>query len=98
VRRLDVVQLAPVPLNVVCFRFHPSGRTQAELNDLNQEILMRVQESGVAVPSSTLRDGRFAIRVAITNHRSRRDGFEVFIAAVRRIGREVSTALAMRAV
>jgi len=74
--------LAPAPLNVVCFRYAVPGVDDAELNGLNQEILLRVQESGVAVPSHTVLGGRFAIRVAITNHRSRREDFDLFARAV----------------
>jgi len=82
--------LAPVALNVVCFRLRPRGVAEAELNALNKEVLLRVQESGAAVPSSTVLDGKFAMRVAITNHRSRRGDFDVLMDAVREIGRKVT--------
>ncbi len=78
--------LAPVPLNVVCFRFVAPGVDGPGLNALNQEILLRIQESGLAVPSSTLLDGRLALRVAITNHRSRREDFGLLVDAVIRTG------------
>ena len=74
--------LAPVPLNVVCFRFVVPGKDDTALNALNQEILLRVQESGLAIPSHTLLNGKFAIRVAITNHRSRREDFDLLVKAV----------------
>ncbi len=74
--------LAPAPLNVVCFRFVVPGADDTRLNALNQEILLRVQESGVAVPSHTVLNGKFAIRVAVTNHRSRREDFDVLVRAV----------------
>jgi glutamate/tyrosine decarboxylase-like PLP-dependent enzyme len=82
--------LAPAPLNVVCFRVKLPGKTEAELNALNQEILLRIQESGVAVPSHTILEGRFAIRVAVTNHRSRREDFDLLVKSV------VETASALR--
>jgi aromatic-L-amino-acid decarboxylase len=50
--------LAPVALIVVCFWFRPVGYAEAELNALNKELLLRVQKSGVAVPSSTVLSGR----------------------------------------
>ncbi len=78
--------LAPVPLNIVCFRYTASGMGDAALNALNQEILLRIQESGLAVPSHTELAGRFAIRVAITNHRSRREDFDLLMRAVVEIG------------
>src|SRR5262249_49124694 len=45
--------LAPVPLNIVCFRPSPDGLSEAEANDLTKELLMQIHESGVAVPSYT---------------------------------------------
>lgn len=74
--------LAPVPLNVVCLRYRRPGATEAELNALNQEILLRIQESGLAIPSHTVLGGRFAIRVAVSNHRSRLEDFDLFVRGV----------------
>ena len=85
----DLELLAPVPLNIVCFRYAHAGQTEAALNDLNAEILLRLQEDGIAVPSSTMIQGKFAIRVAILNHRSRRTDFEMLVAAVVRLGQEL---------
>jgi len=81
--------LAPAPLNIVCFRVKLPGKSDTELNALNQEILLRLQESGVAVPSQTMLGGRFAIRVAVTNHRSRREDFDLLVKTVV----EISSAL-----
>jgi len=78
--------LAPVPLNVVCLRYVAPGFAGTRLDVLNREILMRIQEAGVAVPSHTVLDGRFALRVAITNHRSRREDFDLFVRTVVEIG------------
>jgi glutamate/tyrosine decarboxylase-like PLP-dependent enzyme len=84
VKRSSELELAAdVPLNIVCFRY--AGASDEE----NQEILMRLQESGVAVPSGTMLDGRFTIRVANTNHRSRRSDFELLVETVVRLGKEV---------
>ncbi|MCI0401981.1 MAG: pyridoxal-dependent decarboxylase [Acidobacteria bacterium] len=84
--------LAPVPLNIVCFRFVVEGVEEAALNRLNQDLLAALQESGVAAPSSTMLEGRFAIRVAITNHRSRREDFELLVRQSIRQGRELAEA------
>jgi glutamate/tyrosine decarboxylase-like PLP-dependent enzyme len=78
--------LAPVPLNVVCFRYRIPGASDGVLNALNREILLRVQESGVAIPSHTVLGGRFALRVAVTNHRSRREDFDLLVNAVTATG------------
>lgn len=83
--------LAPAPLNIVCLRYAPQPRSDhpEELDGLNREVLMRIQEQGVAVPSSTLVGGRFAIRVCISNHRTRREDLDGFLAAVVDIGGKV---------
>jgi aromatic-L-amino-acid decarboxylase len=87
-RRLEL--LAPVPLNVVCFRFRGRIDDENRLSALNKEILLRLQESGAASPSSTILGGRFAIRVANVNHRSRREDFEYLIREVIRLGEEIT--------
>jgi len=87
----DLELLAPVSLNVVCLRYRGTGMAdQEELNALNRELLIRLQEGGVAVASHTILDGRYAIRVAITNHRSQRTDFDLFVREVRRLGRELT--------
>lgn len=78
--------LAPTALNIVCFRYRRDGLDDEALNGINQEILMRLQEDGVAVPSGTMVRGRFAIRCAITNHRSRLEDFDALVAAIVRSG------------
>ena len=88
-RERDLELLAPVALNVVCFRYAPEGVASAALDALNEEILLRVQEQGIAVPSGTTLRGRYAIRVANTNHRSRRGDFDALVDAVLRIGAEL---------
>jgi glutamate/tyrosine decarboxylase-like PLP-dependent enzyme len=77
---------AEVPLNIVCIRYRGASDAQ------NKEILMRLQESGVAVPSGTLLSGRFAIRVAISNHRSLKEDFDLLVDSVEKIGRELAGA------
>lgn len=81
--------LAPVTMNIVCYRFAPAGVASEKLNDINKEIVMRLQEQGIATPSSTLLQGRYAIRIAITNHRSKSEDFEVLVNETLRIGKEL---------
>ncbi len=81
--------LAPVALNIVCFRYRAPGCDEEQLNALNQELLTRLYESGMAAPSYTTLDGRYALRAAITNHRSRREDFEILVNEVLKIGREL---------
>jgi glutamate/tyrosine decarboxylase-like PLP-dependent enzyme len=85
----DLELMAPVPLNIVCFRYRTAGRDDATLDALNQELLIQLHEQGIAVPSNALIGGRFAIRVAIVNHRSRLEDFDLLVREVRRIGAEL---------
>ncbi len=82
--------MAPVALNIVCFRYRVPGLDEPALDALNQELLIRLQEGGVAAPSYTRVRGRYALRAAITNHRSRREDFDAMVAEVLRIGRELA--------
>ena len=81
---------APVPLNVVTFRYRGRGMSDAQLDELNAEVVMRIQESGVAVPSTTRLKGRTVIRLAIVNHRTRDEDLEQLVAAVLETGRAVA--------
>ena len=72
-------RLAPVPLNIVCFRV-ASGA--ADLDRLNADIVADLQESGVGAPSTTVLDGRLAIRAAIVNHRTGPEDVEALVDAV----------------
>ncbi len=51
---------------------------------------MRIQEDGVAVPSATVLNGKFGIRVAITNHRTVMADLDLFAERLVAIGREVT--------
>lgn len=86
----DLELLAPVPLNVCCFRWRGADLPDEVLNRVNEETLVRLQEQGIAVPSGTVLGGRFAIRVANVNHRSRRDDFDALVEAVREIAPQVA--------
>ncbi|MBI4468034.1 MAG: hypothetical protein HY650_01795 [Acidobacteria bacterium] len=85
----DLELLTPVSLSIVCFRYAPEAVAEHQLDALNRELLIRIQESGIAVPSSTRLGGRYALRVAITNHRSRIEDFEDLVDAVLRLGAAV---------
>lgn len=76
-------------LNIVCFRYAVPHATAATLDRLNEEILLRIQESGTAVPSHTRLGGKFVIRVFITNHRTRMAHLDRLVADVLRHARDI---------
>jgi Glutamate decarboxylase and related PLP-dependent proteins len=84
----DLVVAAPAPLNVACIRYHPAGVSDEESDELNREIVVQLHERGIAVPSGGIVGGRYVIRIANTNQRTRREDFDVLLAAIVEIGRE----------
>ena len=72
------------PLNIVCFRYliERSRNIDLEtLNKLNKQILVNIQERGIAVVSPIVIGGdRFAMRMCITNHRTRKSDIDQFMA------------------
>jgi aromatic-L-amino-acid/L-tryptophan decarboxylase len=77
--------LAPVALNVVCFRYRAP-----DADALNDELVLGLQEDGVAAPSTTRVDGKLAIRVAIVNHRCRAADLDVLVEEVLARGARLS--------
>lgn len=82
--------LAPVSLNIVCLRFLEPALDQAALDKLNADIVADIQEAGIAAPSTTRVKGCLAIRVNITNHRTRRSDLDILVDAIVSKGRERS--------
>jgi glutamate/tyrosine decarboxylase-like PLP-dependent enzyme len=88
-RTPELQLLAPAPLNIVCFRYAPPGMNDEQLDALNREILLRLHETGVAVPSGTMVRGRYAIRCAITNHRTRYEDLDILVANTVQLGQSL---------
>lgn len=82
---------APVEVNIVCFRHRLAGADAAALKALNVEIMLRLQEQGIAALSDTTVKGGHCLRVAIANHRTRREDLELLVRECVRIGAEVAT-------
>jgi aromatic-L-amino-acid decarboxylase len=83
----------PPALNVVCFRYVQEGLSEAQLDQVNKQIEVELQERGIAVPSVVTIKGKQYLHAAITNHRSRREDFDVLVSEVIRMGRELVPAL-----
>jgi aromatic-L-amino-acid decarboxylase len=78
--------LAPVQLNIVCFRYRA-----VDANKVNGDIVIDIQESGIAAPSTTILDGQLAIRAAIVNHRTDACDIDALISAVLEFGAQRSS-------
>ncbi|HEV8274020.1 MAG TPA: pyridoxal-dependent decarboxylase [Chitinophagaceae bacterium] len=89
VEQIEELELmAPTCTNIVCFRFNPQ-KNDLDLDKLNKEILMELQESGIAAPSYTRLNGNYCLRVANVNHRTIMNDFDVLVNEVIKIGNQV---------
>ena len=84
------LELAALPtINIVCFRYRPGFAGEA-LKALNTEIMLRLQEQGIAALSDTTVHGQHWLRVAITNHRTRREDLDLLVRETVRLGRQIA--------
>lgn len=81
--------VAPVDLNIVCFRHVAADEAAAK--DLNTEIVLRLQERGLAVPSDRPVRGKHRLRCAFKSHRTEREDIGGFLDDVLRIAGEITT-------
>ena len=86
----ELERTAPIGLDIVCFRYNPGGLDQESLNTLNRKLLVQLQQGGVAAPSYTTLQGNYCLRVAISNHRSRFEDFDLMVEEVVKLGRELN--------
>ena len=62
----DFELMAPMPLNLICFRYHPQEEDDPEkLNTLNEQILEAVNETGKLYLTHTKLNGDYVIRLVI---------------------------------
>jgi aromatic-L-amino-acid decarboxylase len=59
--------MAPVTINVVCFRYRPSNRTitEGELEKINQGLMDELNRSGRMFLTHTKLKGKFTLRLCI---------------------------------
>jgi len=80
---------APLSMSITCFRMIQPGWEEKSLQELNKEILLRLQEEGIASPSSTILNGKYTLRVANTNQRTRKEDMELLVREVLRLGKAI---------
>lgn len=98
----DFELLAPPQLSICCFRYLPSSMRSklqsksgegfdinAELDELNNKIMLAVQRGGRAYLSSATLRGRFALRACITNFRTTRADIDETLDIVREAARHL---------
>ena len=78
-------RLAEVPLNIVCFRFNPGGKSEEELNNLNAKLGEMIAEDGRVYAGTTKYKGMTALRPAIVNWKIDERNIEFFVEVVREL-------------
>jgi aromatic-L-amino-acid decarboxylase len=81
-------------LSITTFRYVPSDlrdrvgetETEAYLNDLNREILVRLETGGEAFVSNAVVNDKFLLRLCVCNFRTTQADIEAFPAILTRIG------------
>ena len=81
-------------LSITTFRYAPSdldrtgGKTAQYLDDLNREVLTRLQQGGEAYLSNAIVGGKYALRACIVNFRTTLADVEALLPLVVRLGRQ----------
>jgi len=59
----DFEILAPVVISVVCFRYHPAGYNDEQLNKINEKLNHLLNDSGKLYLSHTALNGKYTLRM-----------------------------------
>ena len=82
----ELERLAAVPLNVVCFRFHPRDVPEDQLDGLNRRLGQMILEDGRVFFGTTDYAGKVAFRPAIVNWRTREQDVDLIVSVTRELG------------
>ena len=87
----DMEILAEPRLSLTAFRLAPAGRSEAELNALNRELLDRINaRQNVYLTATSLR-GRFALRICVLSFRTHLDRMEQCMADISEAAQDVES-------
>ena len=79
----------PITLNIICFRVQPDGLTdEKEIDTFNRDVSIDIQQSGVAIPSTTVLNSRLYIRCCVMNHRTVYADFDLFVETLVKLTQE----------
>ena len=69
----DFERVAPVPFGLVCFRYRPAGKSEQELDELNERLLKEVNATRRVFLTHTRLGGRYVIRMVIGQRGTERE-------------------------
>jgi aromatic-L-amino-acid decarboxylase len=82
-------RMAPVPFGLVCFRYRPAGKSEQELDELNERLLAEVNATRRVFLTHTRLAGRYVIRLVIGQRATEREhvaqAWELIQRAARRV-------------
>lgn len=78
--------MAPAPLSIVCFRYHPHEISESKLNKLNDNIINEVESDGRIFLTGTKINGHTALRVCFINHRTTYSDVDLIVSVIKEIG------------
>jgi glutamate/tyrosine decarboxylase-like PLP-dependent enzyme len=89
------LEAATTSLSITTFRYVPAGTAGDDeyLNELNAEVLSRLEAGGEAFLSNAVVDGRFYLRACIVNFRTTLADIRALPALIREIGEQSHTEL-----
>lgn len=87
----DLELLEEVVINVVCFRYHPQGQSEDQLNRLNQELGKKILEDGRVYLGTTTYKGKIALRPAIVNWRTETSDIDFMIKVILELAHQILT-------
>ena len=84
----DFETLVDPTLSIVCFRYRPAGRklNDEALNDLNRQIMYKVQESGELFLTQADLGNCFALRACFINYVTSDEDVRAILPEIRRAG------------
>jgi aromatic-L-amino-acid/L-tryptophan decarboxylase len=83
-RKIDGIEIVAEPqLTITAFRLVRPGLDEEQLNELNRELLARINAKRRVMLTPTMLDGRFVIRICIVSHRTHRDRVAMAIEDIR---------------
>ena len=72
----DFERVAPVPFGLVCFRYRPGGKSEKDLDELNERLLAEVNATRRVFLTHTRLGGRYVIRLVIGQRATEREHVE----------------------
>ncbi|MGH8034317.1 MAG: pyridoxal phosphate-dependent decarboxylase family protein, partial [Lysobacterales bacterium] len=85
----DLELMAEVPLNIVAFRYNPGGLSDAELDELNQQLGVKILADGDFLVGTSKLGQRTIFRPAFSNWRTRPADIDEFVEKIRELGAQI---------